>query len=372
MARAYNFAAGPSALPETVLREAASEMLDYRGTGMSVMEMSHRSPEFQAIYDDAEETLRRLMGIPGNYRVMFLQGGGTLQFAAVPMNLMRSRHAGYVVAGNWSRKAWQEALKYGRADVLATSEPTGFDRTPTLGGPVDQELDYVYLCQNETVFGTMTRELPDTGGVPIVADVSSMFLTCPMPVERYGLIYAGVQKNAGPAGNTVVIVRDDLVGDGPALGDVVPTYMGYRLQADKRSLYNTPNTWGIYMCGKVFHWIEDTGGLEAMERRNWDKVNRLYDYLDASRLFSPIAEKGSRSIVNVTFRCPTPELDAEFVAGAADRGIVNVKGHRLLGGMRASCYNAVPSEAVDALLAYMESFEASHAPACSSEGPRSR
>ena len=238
MARAFNFSAGPSALPEEVLKEAAAEMLDYKGCGMSVMEMSHRSSTFQSILDDAEQTLRRLMGIPDNYRVMFMQGGATLQFACVPMNLMRGRHAGYLVAGNWSKKAWQEACKYGQADVLATSEPTGFDRTPHLEGMPDQSLDYVYLCQNETVYGTMTRELPDTGDVPIVADVSSMFLSSPLPVERYGLIYAGVQKNAGPAGNTVVICRDDLIGDGPALGDIVPTYMGYKLQASKDSLYN--------------------------------------------------------------------------------------------------------------------------------------
>ena len=364
MARAYNFSAGPSAIPESVLKEAAAEMLDYKGTGMSVMEMSHRSSAFQSIIDDAEATLRRLMGIPEGYHVMFLQGGATLQFAGVPMNLMRTRHAGYVVSGNWSKKACKEAEKYGTVDVLATSEPTGFDHTPKVEGPVDQSLDYVYLCQNETVFGTMARELPQTGDVPIVADVSSMFLSCPVPVERYGLIYAGVQKNAGPAGNVVVICRDDLLGDGPALGDIVPTYMGYRVQANKDSLLNTPNTWGIYLCGKVFHWIEDTGGLEAMERRNWAKVNLLYDYLDQSRLFSPIARKDSRSIANVTFRSPSKELDREFVAGAAEHNIVNVAGHRVLGGMRASCYNAVPREAVEALLAYMESFEESHAADC--------
>lgn len=360
MTRAYNFSAGPSALPEPVLAEAAKELLDYEGCGMSVMEMSHRSAAFDAIITDAEETLRRLLGIPGTYRVMFLQGGATLQFAGVPMNLMRTRHAGYLVAGNWSKNAWKEACKYGQADVLATSEPTGFDRTPTLAGPPDPALDYVYLCQNETVFGTMTRELPQVGAVPLVADVSSMFLSCPIPVERYGLIYAGVQKNAGPAGVCVVICREDLLGEGPALGDIVPTYMGYHLQADRRSLYNTPNCWGIYMCGKVFHWIEDTGGLAAMEARNWKKVGRLYDYLDASPFFSPIAQRDSRSIANVTFRCPTPELDREFVAGAASRSIVGVGGHRLLGGMRASCYNAVPEEAVDALLAYMEEFEDAH------------
>ena len=333
MPRAFNFSAGPSALPQAVLERAAAEMLDYGGSGMSVMEMSHRSAPFQEIIDDAEQTLRRLMSIPDDYRVMFLQGGATLQFAGIPMNLMRKRHAGYVVSGNWSRLAWKEACKYGQADVVATSEPDGFLRTP------------------------------EVGDVPIVADVSSMFLSCPLDVERYGLIYAGAQKNAGPAGTTVVICRDDLIGDGPALGDLVPTYMGYRLQADKSSLYNTPNCWGIYVSGQVFHWVEDMGGLDAMAERNWARVNRLYDYLDQSSLFEPLVEKSSRSIANVTFRCPSPELDAAFVEQAAARGIVNIKGHRILGGMRASCYNAVPDEAIDALLAFMADFEAAHASA---------
>ncbi len=363
MSRAFNFSAGPSALPQAVLERAAAEMLDYGGSGMSVMEMSHRSAPFQEIVDDAEQTLRRLMSIPDDYRVMFLQGGATLQFAGIPMNLMRKRHAGYLVSGNWSRLAWKEACKYGQADVVATSEPDGFLRTPEVAGPIDQDLDYLYLCQNETVYGTMRQELPEAGDVPIVADVSSMFLSCPLDVERYGLIYAGAQKNAGPAGTTVVICRDDLIGDGPALGDLVPTYMGYRLQADKSSLYNTPNCWGIYVCGQVFHWVEDQGGLDAMAERNWARVNRLYDYLDQSSLFEPLVEKSSRSIANVTFRCPSPELDAAFVEQAAARGIVNIKGHRILGGMRASCYNAVPDEAIDALLAFMADFEAAHASA---------
>ena len=363
MPRAFNFSAGPSAIPEEVLREAAAEMLDYKGSGMSVMEMSHRSQAYQAIIDDAEATLRRIMAIPDNYRVLFMKGGATLQFAAVPMNLMRGRHAGYLVSGNWSKKAWLEACKYGQADVLASSEDTSFDRVPTLASPVDQGLDYVYLCQNETVYGTMYHDLPDTGGVPLVADLSSMFLSCPVDVSRYGLIFAGVQKNAGPAGNTIVIVRDDLLGDAPALGDVVPTYMGYRLQASKGSMYNTPNTWGIYLCGKVFHWIEESGGLVAMRERNWKKVNRLYDYLDQSALFSPLAQGSSRSIANVTFRAPSPELDAAFVAGAAERNIVGIKGHRVLGGLRASCYNAVPAKAIDALLAYMADFESTRAAA---------
>ena len=367
MSRVYNFSAGPAALPETVLRECAAEMLDYRGTGMSVMEMSHRSAPFQQIIDDTEATLRRLMGIPDNYRVLFFMGGATLQFAAIPLNLMRNGRAGYVESGNWSQKAQREAGKYGESVVIASSEDTSFDRVPAFPASVDQGLDYVYVCQNETVFGNMMREFPQTGDVPLVADVSSCFLSAPLDVSRFGLVYAGVQKNAGPAGLTIVIVRDDLIADGPAHADICPTYLDYRVEADKGSMLNTPNCWAIYVCGKVFHWIEDTGGLRAMEERNWAKVRPLYDYLDGSSLFHGTVVPADRSIANVTFRTPSPELDAEFVAGAAERGIVNVKGHRLVGGMRASCYNAVPAQAVDALLSYMADFEASHPVA-----PRSR
>lgn len=378
MARVYNFSAGPAALPESVLRACADEMLDYRGCGMSVMEMSHRSPAFQQIFDETEATLRRLMGIPDNYKVLFLQGGATLQFAGIPMNLMRNGRAGYVVSGNWSKKAYKEALKYGQADLVASGEAEGFSRVPDFPAAVDQGLDYVYVCQNETVFGNMMRDFPATGQVPLVADVSSCFLSQPLDVSRFGLVYAGVQKNAGPAGNCVVIIRDDLIGDGAA-SPYCPTYMDYAVQAGKGSLLNTPNCWGIYVCGKVFRWVEETGGLAAMEARNWEKVGLLYDYLDQSRLFRGTVEPASRSIANVTFRCPTKELDAEFVAGAKGRGIENIKGHRLVGGMRASCYNAVPREAVEALLSYMEEFEQAHAddartdegPAASPASPRS-
>lgn len=361
MARVFNFSAGPAALPEPVLRECAEEMLDYRGSGMSVMEMSHRSPLYQSIIDDAEATLRRVMGIPANYHVLFLQGGATLQFAGVPLNLMRHGRAGYVVSGNWSQKACQEARRYGSAEVVASSEGTGFDRVPECPSDLDQSLDYLYLCQNETVFGNMMRDFPDAGSVPLVADVSSCFLSLPLDVSRFGLVYAGVQKNAGPAGVTVVIVRDDLVQDGPALG-VCPSYMDFRLEAERGSMLNTPNCWGIYVCGKVFRWVEEQGGLEAMEARNLAKVGPLYDYLDHSALFSPSVLPGHRSIANVCFRTGDEALDGEFVTGAAERGIVNLKGHRLAGGMRASCYNAVPQEAVDALLAYMSDFEARHLP----------
>ena len=361
MSRVYNFAAGPAAMPLEVLEEAQGELLDYKGLGYSVLEMSHRSAAFQEIIDDAEATLRRLLKIPDDYHVLFLQGGATLQFSAVPLYLMRTRHAGYVVSGNWSRNAWKEAARFGRADVLASGEESGFSRTPELDVLPDQTLDYVYVCQNETVYGTMRRGVPETGSVPVVSDVSSCFLSLPLDVSRYGLIYAGAQKNGGPAGVTVVIVRDDLVGDGPALADVTPQYLGYRLQCDKGSMYNTPNTFGIYLCGKVFRWIERTGGLEAMEQRNWAKVNLLYDYLDQSSLFEGTVEPGSRSISNVCFRTGDPKLDAAFVEGAAERGIVNIKGHRLVGGMRASCYTAVSEEAVRALVAYMRDFESAYA-----------
>ena len=363
MARVHNFSAGPAALPASVLAEVAAELVDYRGLGMSVLEMSHRSPTYREIIDDAEAALRRLLGIPGSYRVLFLQGGATLQFAGIPMNLMRRGRAGYVVSGHFSRKAWQEAQRYGDAVCLASSEATGFDRIPDLAPVAERcaagDLDYLYICQNNTIFGTMFAEPPACGNVPLVADVSSCFLSMPLDIERYGLIYAGAQKNAGPAGVTVVIVREDLLGAGAALG-CCPTYLDYRVQADAGSMYNTPNTFGIYLCGKVFRWVEDAGGLEAMERLNRAKADLLYRALDGSGLFRAVAEPSSRSIANVTFRCPTPELDAAFVEGARARGIEGVKGHRLVGGMRASIYNAVTLEDVQELVRYMREFEAGH------------
>ena len=363
MARVFNFSAGPAALPEPVLREAADELLDYRGCGMSVLEMSHRSSTYQEIFDDAEAALRRVLGIPDTYKVLFLQGGATLEFAGIPMNLMRRGRAGYLVTGNFARKAYKEAQKYGEAEKLATSEDTNFDRIPDLA-PISEraakgDLDYVYICQNNTIFGTMFHELPDCSDTPLVADVSSCFLSEPLDVSRYGLLYAGAQKNAGPAGVTVVIVREDLIADGPAL-PICPSYLDYRLEAEKGSMLNTPNTFGIYLCGKVFHWIEETGGLAAMRERNLEKSNLLYDYLDQSELFHGHAQPSSRSISNVTFRTDNEALDAEFVSGASARGLVGVKGHRLVGGMRASVYNAVPLAAVKALRTYMEAFEKEH------------
>lgn len=360
MARVFNFSAGPAALPEEVLHSAQDELLDYQGCGMSVLEMSHRSKQYQAIFDATETTLREVLGIPENYRVLFLQGGATLQFAGIPMNLMRHGQADYLVTGNFAKKAWQEAKKYGTANVIASSESTNFDRIPALADVSPTPgADYVYICQNNTIFGTMFHELPETGDVPLVADVSSCFLSQPLDVTRYGLIYAGAQKNAGPAGVTVVIVRDDLIADGPAL-DVCPTYMGYKKQADQGSMLNTPNTFGIYLCGKVFDWVKRTGGLEAMGTRNAEKTALVYDYLDSSSLFQGTAQPESRSIANVTFRTGSEELDAEFVKGATERGLAGLKGHRLVGGMRASCYNAVPREGVEALVAYMGEFEQAH------------
>lgn len=366
MARVHNFSAGPAALPECVLREAQTELLDYAGSGMSILEMSHRSATFQSVIDDAEASLRRLLGIPGNYRVLFLQGGATLQFAGIPLNLMRTGRAGYLLTGNFAKLAWKEACRYGEAEVLATSEDTNFDRIPDLEAVGEwasrDDLDYVYICQNNTIFGTMFSELPPTGATPLVADVSSCFLSLPLEVERYGLIYAGAQKNAGPAGVTVVIVREDLIENGPARADICPTYLGYQLQAAKGSMYNTPNTFGIYLCGKVFRWVEQTGGLAAMEARNRAKAELLYDLIDHSEMFHGTAQPTSRSIANVTFRTGDASTDTAFIAFARERGIEGVKGHRLVGGMRASIYNAVSMESVEALATCMRDFEASWSP----------
>lgn len=366
MARVHNFSAGPAALPECVLREAQTELLDYAGSGMSILEMSHRSATFQSVIDDAEASLRRLLGIPGNYRVLFLQGGATLQFAGIPLNLMRTGRAGYLLTGNFAMLAWKEACRYGEAEVLATSEDTNFDRIPNLEAAGERasrgDLDYVYICQNNTIFGTMFSELPPTGATPLVADVSSCFLSLPLEVERYGLIYAGAQKNAGPAGVTVVIVREDLIENGPARADICPTYLGYQLQATKGSMYNTPNTFGIYLCGKVFRWVEQTGGLAAMAARNRAKAELLYDLIDRSEMFHGTAQPDSRSIANVTFRTGDASTDTAFIAFARERGIEGVKGHRLVGGMRASIYNAVSMESVEALATCMRDFEASWSP----------
>ena len=355
MPRVYNFSAGPAVLPESVLAQAAAEMLDYDGCGMSVMEMSHRSAAFQGIIDEAEADLRELMGIPDDYAVLFLQGGDSLLFSSVFMNLARNGKADYVVSGNWSKKAFAEAQVLGDAKLLATSADKNFSYVPDVSDlPVRDDASYVYICQNETITGTRYPELPNTRGRILVADQSSMFLSEPVDVSRYGLIHAGVQKNVGPAGVQVVIVRRDLIAD--ELADI-PTMLRFKTHADAGSLYDTPNCWGIYVCGLVFKWLKNLGGLEAMAQINREKAAVLYDFLDESALFSSTVAPRDRSLMNVPFVTGDKDLDAEFVAEAAKAGLVNLKGHRLVGGMRASIYNAMPVEGVRSLVDFMAAFE---------------
>lgn len=358
MARVYNFSAGPAVLPEEVLRRCANEMLDYRGCGMSVMEMSHRSSVFQGIIDDAEADLRELMGIPDDYAVLFVQGGDSLLFSTVFLNLATNGKADYVVTGNWAKKAFQEAQSLGDAVCVASSADKNFSYIPDCTDlPIREDASYLYICENNTIYGTRFWELPDTKGHTLVSDQSSMFLSGPVDVTRYGLIHAGVQKNVGPAGVQVVIVRRDLIPDElPG----VPTMLKLKTQADAHSLYNTPNCWGIYVCGLVFKWLKAQGGLEAMGERNAEKAKVLYDYLDASKLFSSTVEPKDRSLMNVPFVTGDKDLDAAFVAEAAEAGLVNLKGHRSVGGMRASIYNAMPLEGVRTLVDFMADFETRH------------
>ena len=357
MARVYNFSAGPAVLPESVLKEAAEEMLDYKGSGMSVMEMSHRSKWFDDIIKDAEKDLRELMNIPDNYKVLFLQGGASLQFAAIPMNLMKNKVADYIVTGQWAKKAFAEAKIYGTANKIATSEDKTFSYIPDCSDlPISEDADYVYICENNTIYGTKFHELPNTKGKPLVSDVSSCFLSEPVDVEKYGVIYAGVQKNAGPAGLQVVIIREDLISD-----DVLPctpTMMKYKTQADAGSLYNTPPCYDIYICGKIFKWIKDMGGLEEMKKYNEKKAAILYDFLDQSKMFKGTVVKKDRSLMNVPFVTGDADLDAKCVKEATAAGFVNLKGHRTVGGMRASIYNAMPIEGVEKLVEFMKKFEA--------------
>ena len=356
MARVYNFSAGPAVLPESVLKEAAEEMLDYKGSGMSVMEMSHRSKWFDDIIKDAEKDLRDLMNIPDNYKVLFLQGGASLQFAAIPMNLMKNRVADYIVTGQWAKKAFAEAKIYGKANKIATSEDKTFSYIPDCSDlPVSEDADYVYICENNTIYGTKFRELPNTKGKILVADQSSCFLSEPVDVTKYGLLYAGVQKNAGPAGLQVVIIREDLITDDVLEG--TPTMMKYKTQADADSLYNTPPCYDIYICGKIFKWIKDMGGLEEMKKYNEKKAAVLYDFLDSSKMFRGTVVKKDRSLMNIPFVTGDAELDAKFVKEATAAGFVNLKGHRTVGGMRASVYNAMPIEGVEKLVAFMKKFE---------------
>lgn len=362
MARVYNFSAGPAVLPEQVLEQAAAQMLDYAGSGMSVMEMSHRSASFASILDTAEADLRELMGIPNNYKVLFLQGGDALLFSSVFFNLARNGKADYIVTGNWSKKAFQEAARLGDCKTIASSADKNFTLVPDLSDlPIRDDASYLYICQNETIHGTRFAELPDTKGKVLVADQSSMFLSEPVDVSRYGLIHAGVQKNVGPAGVQIVIVREDLIPEGDLPG--VPALLNFKTQADAGSLYDTPNCWGIYMCGLVFKWLKARGGLDATREYNERKAQLLYDYLDQSKLFTSTVEPRYRSLMNVPFVSGNPELDAAFVAEAAACGLQNLKGHRSVGGMRASIYNAMPYEGVQKLVDFMADFEARHAQA---------
>ena len=358
--RVYNFSAGPAMMPEEVLEEIAAEVMNYRGTGMSVMEMSHRSKAFQQIIDEAEADLRKLMGIPDNYKVLFVQGGGTVQFAMVPMNLMKNGVACYIETGAWSKKALAEARKYGEVKVVASSADKNYAYIPDCSDlDIPENADYVYICENETIHGTTYNQLPDTKGKVLVADQSSMFLSRPCDVSKYGLIWAGVQKNVGPAGMAVVIIREDLIRDD--LDKSVPLYMSYKTHADNGSLYNTPNCWAIYCCGKVFRYLLDQGGLEAMARRNEEKAKLLYDFLDASKLFTGAVRKEDRSLMNVPFVTPSKEQDAEVVAAAKAAGFDNLKGHKSVGGLRASIYNAMPREGVEALVEFLKQYEAERA-----------
>ena len=356
MSRVFNFSAGPAMLPVEVLKEAADEMLDYRGTGTSVMEMSHRSKAYQAIHDEAEADLRDLLNIPDNYKVLFIQGGGNVQFAMVPMNLMKNKVADYINTGNWSKKAIAEAKIYGKVNVVASSEDKTFTYIPDCSDlPIDEDADYVYICQNNTIYGTAYHELPNTKGKTLVADVSSMFLSEPADVTRYGIMWGGVQKNVGPAGMAIAIVREDLIDDQYLPG--TPTMLRYKTYMDSDSLYNTPPTFNIYICGKTFKWIKRLGGLAAMKQMNEEKATILYDFLDSSEMFSGTVRKEDRSLMNVPFVTGNPELDKKFIAQAQADGLENLAGHRTVGGMRASIYNAMPREGVIKLVDFMKEFE---------------
>jgi phosphoserine aminotransferase len=356
VSRVYNFSAGPAVLPEEVLREAAAEMMDYQGSGMSVMEMSHRSQVFDKIIKEAEQDLRDLMNIPDNYKVLFLQGGASQQFAMIPMNLMKNKVADYIVTGQWAKKAFQEAQKYGKANKIATSEDKTFSYIPDCSNlSISEDADYVYICENNTIYGTKFKALPNTKGKTLVADVSSCFLSEPVDVTKYGIIFGGVQKNIGPAGMVIVIIREDLITEDVL--DGTPTMLQYKTHADAESLYNTPNCYCIYMCGKVFKWLKNMGGLQAMKEHNEKKAAILYDFLDQSKLFKGTVVKEDRSLMNVPFVTGDEQLDAKFVKEAKAAGFENLKGHRSVGGMRASIYNAMPIEGVEKLVEFMRKFE---------------
>ncbi len=360
MSRVYNFSAGPAMLPEKVLETAAAQMLEYKTTGQSVMEMSHRSKEYQAIIDGVEASLREVMSIPDNYKVLFLQGGASSQFAMIPLNLMnKTGKADFVITGQWAKKAYQEASRYGECNVVASSADKTFSYIPELDkSKFNPTADYFHICQNNTIYGTRFTELPDTGNVPLVADLSSCILSEPVDVSKYGMIYAGAQKNMGPAGLTVVIIREDLIGNAR---DICPTMFNYQIHAENGSMYNTPPTYGIYILGLVLDWIKEMGGLEAMKARNEKKAAMLYDFLDSSKMFKATVSGKDRSIMNVPFITGNEELDAKFVSEAKKAGFINLKGHRTVGGMRASIYNAMPVEGVEKLVEFMKKFEAENA-----------
>ena len=356
MTRVYNFSAGPACLPEWVLKKAASEMLDAHNSGMSVMEMSHRSKEYQAIIDETEALLREIMSIPDNYKVMFIQGGATLQFAMLPMNLMKNGVADYIVTGNWSKKAYNEAKKYGKINLVATSEDRNYSYIPDCSDlPISEDADYVYICENETIHGTTYQTLPNTKGKILVSDQSSMFLSKPCNVSDYGVIYGGVQKNIGPAGMVIVIMREDLIRED--LPQFVPTYMSYATHANNGSMYNTPNCWAIYCCGKVFKYLKSIGGLEEMHKRNIAKAKVIYDFLDSSKMFKGTVEPEFRSLMNIPFVTGSADLDKEVVAATKAAGYDNLKGHKSVGGLRASIYNAMPKEGVVALVDFLRKYE---------------
>ena len=355
--RTYNFSAGPATMPVEVLEEIRDEMMNYRGSGMCVMEMSHRSKVFQEIYDNAEADLRQLMHIPGNYKVLFIQGGATLQFSAIPMNLMKNGVADYIVTGAWSKKAFTEAKKFGDVQCVATSEDRNYSYIPDCSDlPIRENADYVYICENETIHGTTYQTLPNTKGKILVSDQSSMFLSKPCNVSDYGMIYGGVQNNVGPAGMAIVIIREDLIRSD--LDPRIPIYLRYDTHANAGSMYNTPNCWAIYVCGKVFRYLLDRGGLEAMHERNVEKAKVLYDFLDSSSLFHGTVDKEVRSLMNVPFVTGSKELDAQVVAYTKAAGFDNLKGHKSVGGLRASIYNAMPKEGVEALVECLKKFEA--------------
>ena len=356
MARVFNFSAGPSMLPEAVLKKAAEEMLDYQGSGQSVMEMSHRSKVFDAIIKDTEKLFRELYNIPENYKVLFLQGGASTQFAAIPLNFMNgSGKADFIITGQWAKKAYQEAAKYGNARAVASSADKTFSYIPkTTKADFDPEADYVYICMNNTIYGTIFKELPDTGDVPLIADISSCILSEPLDISKFAMVYGGAQKNVAPAGVTICIIREDMLGKAR---DITPTMLNYQTMADNDSLYNTPPCWNIYITKLVLEWIKDMGGLEAMQAVNVKKAKILYDFLDSSKMFKGTVVAEDRSLMNVPFVTDSEELNAKFIKEAKEAGFVNLKGHRSVGGMRASIYNAMPIEGVKALIDFMKKFE---------------